>query len=435
MQPGPDAASDVRPPRPDARADSAADAGPPQPCSVDGYLLDDAYDPACGFCYAQSKDKLPPPIAWATCDPTATPQGMVCRQMVEDWVPGQFGSEYISAQVPAWAQPNGTVTFMLGRLEWPNIYRIVADADGPVHQAILETKTDTCTLGLDDVRDGRVAYRVFDSESSPLSSFGGGAYVAQIDDLRPRVLAHYHNEKSNDRAYYVSSLGVFELGTAGFQLAQFDWTTGAPIRVITSAADDNGFGIAHVWPRGNAVFWDAYSGLAINKLRVWTADAGAKDFISYGADSSQGASNLGTDGTDLVWQYSSGRTDGGSVPFPKSDVMAAPFTADPTQLNARRLRSDGPQFGTNPFTVGCGYAAHFSTAIPNEVGVLVVRLSDGRSWPLTSPSTALWLWTSPIAITCTEIFALVRTKTSPSTGRFTVVRVRLDSLGPGLPPD
>ncbi|CAN5364164.1 hypothetical protein BH09MYX1_BH09MYX1_10060 [soil metagenome] len=424
-----DAAPDRR--RPDASPDSAAIDSGKIPCSVAGYWLDDAYDPTCGFCYAKSKADLPPPITWMACDSFATPNGMVCRQMVEDWGPGLFGSERISAAVRAWVQPNGVVTLMLGRLENPFIHRLVADADGPVHQAVVETQT-TCTLGNYDIGDGKVAYRVYDSEvKGKLNDFGGGALGGDMNDLRPRVFLHYHGADKYSRTYYASSLGLFEIRTPSIQ--RYDWVTGAMIDELWPPSEVNGFAVAHLWPSAGVAFWDAYAGLSFNKLRVWTEDGGGRDFISYGNDPSQGASDFGTDGEDMVWNYCSDRYDGG-ITFPKNDVMTAPFTTDPTLLVPRRLRSDGTQFGTTPFVVGCGFAAHASTVVPGETGLLLVRLSDGRSWTLTTPSGP-WIWTEAIALTCTELFALVRTKAPVSGTTFTVARVRLDSLGPGLAPD
>jgi hypothetical protein len=64
-----------------------------------------------------------------------------------------------------------------------------------------------------------------------------------------------------------------------------------------------------------------------------------------------------------------------------------------------------------------------------------VRLSDGRSWVLRGLSdggSSLSVQRS-LAITCDEIFFRVSMNLS---GRdYTIVRIRLDSLGPGEPGD
>jgi hypothetical protein len=44
---------------------------------------------------------------------------------------------------------------------------------------------------------------------------------------------------------------------------------------------------------------------------------------------------------------------------------------------------------------------------------------------------AAWNWVDPVALTCTELFAVAALHGNQQT----VSRVRLDSLGPGAPPD
>ena len=41
-----------------------------------------------------------------------------------------------------------------------------------------------------------------------------------------------------------------------------------------------------------------------------------------------------------------------------------------------------------------------------------------------------WGWGDPVAVTCSEVFMYATTATTD-----TIARVRLDALGPGLPPD
>jgi hypothetical protein len=73
--------------------------------------------------------------------------------------------------------------------------------------------------------------------------------------------------------------------------------------------------------------------------------------------------------------------------------------------------------------VGCGYAAR---AIGDHVRLL--RLSDGRSWRFEQGST--WQWLRPLVVTCEEMFACAYVART-----YTIVRVRIDSLGPGEAPD
>ncbi|MGH7328711.1 MAG: hypothetical protein ACREJX_10210, partial [Polyangiaceae bacterium] len=92
---------------------------------------------------------------------------------------------------------------------------------------------------------------------------------------------------------------------------------------------------------------------------------------------------------------------------------------------ARRLRSEQTPPGDRPFVVGCGYAARQESDALGD-GVRIVRISDGRSWRLGTQPESL---DTPLAINCAEIFINVSQLDS------NLVRIRLDSLGPGDPPD
>ncbi len=183
------------------------------------------------------------------------------------------------------------------------------------------------------------------------------------------------------------------------------------------------------------MFWDAYSGTIYNKLRVWTNDAGTSDLIAYPNDPTEGVGNFGTDGVDMVWQRGSGRNDGGNA-YPINDVMKSPYATSSGTVQGVRVRSAGISYGTSLFIVGCGYAVNDQSIVPNQVGLLLVRLADGYSWTLTGAFNGPWIWEEPLALTCTELFATVRVRTGDSgKNHATIARVRLDSLGPGTPPD
>ncbi|MEO8800807.1 MAG: hypothetical protein ABI551_23150 [Polyangiaceae bacterium] len=105
--------------------------------------------------------------------------------------------------------------------------------------------------------------------------------------------------------------------------------------------------------------------------------------------------------------------------------MTSPFTTDPSKLAPRRLRSAVPKgFETSQIKVGCGYAAR-----ANGANLRIVHLSDGTSWVL--PNNSPWSWVNPLAVTCDEVFVTV----GIGSGSTNIARVRLASLGPGIPPD
>jgi len=126
--------------------------------------------------------------------------------------------------------------------------------------------------------------------------------------------------------------------------------------------------------------------------------------------------------------------EGGAPWYPTRSVMTSPFTTDPAALKPRRLRSWIPReittLALTPVAVGCGHAAF--AHIPEDLveQILVVRLADGQSWILHHPDDRRWFYGAPVAISCDELFAAVRVKNGDR-----LRRIRLDSLGPGIPPD
>jgi hypothetical protein len=190
---------------------------------------------------------------------------------------------------------------------------------------------------------------------------------------------------------------------------------------------------------GNAVLWEGSDG-AINNIGVWTQDRGAQILIGYGNDLNQGAADIGSDSDNLVWSYGSKATS--TIPaFANVDIMTAPFTTDPSKVVPRRLRSEfNDTFGVSAFHVGCGYALHstwLDPGLPTQRGGLrLVRLKDGQSWLMMSTNADLWIWGDPIAVTCDEVFAIVRVRPDDASSPvMTIARIRMDSLGPGIPPD
>jgi hypothetical protein len=179
--------------------------------------------------------------------------------------------------------------------------------------------------------------------------------------------------------------------------------------------------------QGDALFLTA-SNANYAKIKIFAPANGMRDFISFGNVLSNSAADFGTDGINMAWIEASGRATS-TDPWTTLTIMTAPYTTDPSAIVKRRVRSeDVGYFATAEFTVGCGYAAHEFVSPGLARGVRIVRLSDGVSWKLTDKTP--WHWNGPTALTCTELFVNV-VKGSD----FNIARVRLDSLGPGIPPD
>jgi hypothetical protein len=375
-----------------------------------------------GLYLPQTPASLPAPIAWRDCDAIAPVQGPGCRQMVEDWPPDQWATG-ISSWVRGYVRSDGSVVMQVSRFEGKTIYRMIAEVDGPVDQTILEDTTAGCTLGQSDLTDGEYVYTAYSTSGQGAPAVG--AIAGTISDSQPHMVLDV-SSSGQDHSFVVGTPGVLDENSAQ-QLLMYSWDSGTA-RLVWSTADD---GLFQNYPflRAQALFWQA-DAIGISKVKDYTPDAGVQDLVSFEAGVPRGVANLGTDGQELVWLEGDGLDAGAQ--YDTVSIMTSPFTTDPATVVPRRLRSESPSFfgAASPFRVGCGYAARY-TQFGGTWGEIVVRISDGHSWFLTTPAGSHWSWANPIALTCTELFSVVALQGATRT----VARVRFDALGPGMPPD
>jgi hypothetical protein len=333
--------------------------------------------------------------------------------MTVDWPAA--GESHLPARTVAAVGSDGAVTLALSRFS-NGIYRLVADADGPVRQALFESlRGATCTLGQVSLGGGNVVYRVYDSKArGALSAEGGGAIGGAVGEPL-RVLLHFSDHVSRELVAGRSSF--VENTLAGAVLHPFEDPDGEKSVVARNPADQ-GLASARFLASADSLFWTANAG-AVTRIDAWR-NGEARTLL--GADPRHPANDLGTDGTDLVWSQLEARA---ASRFPaRVAVFTSPFTTDPGSLRPRRLGSDLPAaFQSSPFVVGCGHAAHYVDSGDGRVGFRVFRLADGRSWTLFTRVDSGAVFQQPIAVTCDEVFAQV------AVGRdLQVVRIHLDSL-------
>ena len=388
--------------------DAAVDAGP---CGRAGYVLDDTYDSRCGFCYASAPEYLPPPIQWEPCSANAFPSGVVCQQMKRTWPISTWQvGQYFEGGAKGYLDGTGHAVLAFGIASDTTFQEVVAEADGATLTTLLELSPGTCSTVTKDARDGFFAVHVYAASPIHTGSLGGS-----VTDLHP------HAYSASWGAYRASALGLLEWAGNTFNL--YDWNTGIGQPLVQGSQS---LYISHPVMTSSAVFFEASTSTTLRE-QVWSADAGVQDLISYGADPSQGAGSLGTDGHDLVWTHGSNR-DGGTGPYPVDEIVTSPYATTASALQARRLDSEGScGLESDEYIVGCGYAVHPTCAYLPSVGLRVVRIADGRSWPLVS-NNGPFAYVSPIAITCDELFATISENNVAD-----IVRVKLASLGPGDP--
>ncbi len=301
---------------------------------------------------------------------------------------------------------------------------LIGAADGPVTQAVLQTNWRQCTLGSSSLNSGKYAYRVYENQMT----VGGGVLAGSADDLQPTALLHLPPPPGRFSHPVVAGRpGVLDTTT------MLLYAIGSPTPLLNIIDPSDGpIGYYEQVFVGDALLWEA-SSRSVSRIKIWTADGGARDLVSFGSDTTQGAGDFGSDGHDLVWLYASGRTTP-TPDYPTVSIATSAYSTNAQQIVPHRLRSErATGFTASPFFVGCGYAAR-----DNGMGIRVVRLSDGVSWFLSTGTVVpwQWRWEFPVGLTCSELFAIAEERTGDAAGPFSVLaRVRLDSLGPGTPPD
>jgi hypothetical protein len=310
---------------------------------------------------------------------------------------------------------------------------VVAKPDGPVQFAMLAVVVDNdsshgCVLGAHTLNQGKLIYSVLGDDAYgawPKSKHKGGI-GGPIDNLHPKVLVDYDDGLEDH--WTASATRVYRL-TGLFEQMTYDWDMKNPVLITSPKKDPEGLQIGGqplAW--GDNFFWTSDNLFTIG-INSWNPVDGARPFIRYLGDGTRGAANLGTDGTTLVWSYGEGKKPMDDLTkFPVRSIMTAPFTTDPSKLAPKRLRSDPNIYMSGgTFRVACGYAANGGKAASQPL--VVVRLKDGVSW-VVPPTQPGFVFLEVLGITCDHVYAFMHLG-----GRYNIARIRLDSLGPGLPPD
>lgn len=215
------------------------------------------------------------------------------------------------------------------------------------------------------------------------------------------------------------------------------WGETEEVSVYAPSKDIEGLAPHNVGGVGANVFFRAGGG-AVSAVMVWKETEGVQSLVRYPGDPTRAAANFGTDGADMVWTYGEGQGTE-TLKWTRS-IMTAPLSTNPDTVanTARRLRSDPGQFMVDGFVVGCGHAArqvsdtNYAEPEKSTQDLLIVRLADGVSWRVKMPPLSEGAgFMSALGLTCDEVFANAHFTGTPGA----IVRIRLDSLGPGMAPD
>jgi hypothetical protein len=290
---------------------------------------------------------------------------------------------------------------------------VVTPPDGPVKFALRmpAAEFNKCRLFGESVQEGYYAFTM-ERPGTPVDALLFG----HVSD--PQAKVPFYDDLSEDTPGWSVGSGwiIRALGMSGY-LAMYshDFTI---VKEFNSPFTVGGmpqvFGKDVLWSTGD---------LTSGPIGAYDDERGFHVLVQ--PKSTDYASGVGSDGKDIVWTLGEGDEEGAKT-WPVRSVITAAYTTDPAAIKPRRLRSDpGVIVGPDPWGVGCGYGAR---PIIGTWGLQIVRLSDGVAWHLPRP--AGMSWDRVIGITCDEAFMRVNTNSGSN-----IARVRLDSLGPGLPPD
>ncbi len=387
---------------------------------------------ACPVYLPGAGAELPPPIEWEPC-PAPVASGLACKRMKNTW------GGTVSLFNRLWRDPgSGTVLLAFARSASTNgiqlVPFIIAEVEGKVRHAQLYPLSyvpSDCDYFSQDFNDGLyVRHAPARQNVAPdgATATVEGAIGGSMSTAAPSVLL----ETAENSDWRLSKDWLVQL-TLGRVIA-WTWDTKASQNVYWAGTDPNGLQPHVPIVRGRDIFFTV-GNLQLCGVMSWSPDAGLRPLLRWYGDMTRGAGNFGTDGKDMVWTQSQGTgaclNDG-----PNPEVWTAPYTTDPAVLQAtsHRLRKDIRGMSPDNFAVGSGYAARsdfFGT--PAASGLLIVRLADGYSWtiPGVGDQEKFLYWGQPLGFTDEELFVVAGT--ADMTG--TVFRIRLDSLGPGTPPD
>ena len=319
-------------------------------------------------------------------------------------------------------------------------YRIVAEADGPVRTAFLNVKpvNKGCTPGEKSINNGRYLFRMLgDTSDGPLYAPNGpdveGVLGGLVGEFPPTAVLKLPADPHLLADWAASDTWIVQ---AKDLYTAWSWDLKESHTIYDPGADPDHLPGSTMFPMGQEVLIQVGDGLPAGVM-TWNLQDGIRPLIRWYGDATQGAGNFATDGKDMVWTYVAGQYLGGAN-YQTMSVMTAPFTTDQAQATAtaRRVRSDVKGFEGDGWTVGCGYAARApGLGSPLNNALYIVRLSDGVSWMLPGVLGMPRLdWDNALGITCDDIFVEVFEQTT-TTSTERIMRIRLDSLGPGTPPD
>ena len=380
--------------------------------------------------------QMPPPIEWEPC-PAPIPSGLVCRRMKNTWS-GLGAARLHFALDPGTKQPVVQFTRVGLNGDSNRSLMLVAEADGVVRSALLQLNSQNLDCGYWPDALTSTRYVIDPTMWQHMSDWGKaverGAISGRLTPDPPDLLLRLETDTSSyptTMSWYASDALLVGLSTGKHRA--WSWNLQQQYTVYTSGQDLDGLPPYEATVVGGDVFTTVSSSGRCGVMS-WNVAHGSRPLLRWYGDTTHGAGNFGTDGTDMVWTYDEGPNACSNDPPNPAAVWTAPYTTDPAVVSAssRRLRTEMRGMTVSPYAVGYGYAMHWvAYGDPPTNALFVVRLADGVSWQIPGSTNSSELsWGPVLGFTQTELFVGANMSNSSS-----ILRIRLDSLGPGDPPD
>lgn len=303
------------------------------------------------------------------------------------------------------------------------------ELDGPVRMAWrfrVRPRREGEGHPLPKVRDDRL-FTIITYDTSSDGLRGKYAVVLGVPGVAPGASApirilDYATDLHGVNARFVDA----SESTMGFSIEQgvayIPLRTRDPVRVLREPV---GALYSNVVVQGDVLFWEAgFSAGAALRSEEWfvRGNDAPRRLLDSGANDLRG---FDTDGAVMAWVIGLETVRGPSA-FARSELWVAPYTTDALAIRARRLLSFGRSSYTGLHVMQNGYYV----AGDGDQPFYVVNLSDGSYWQIDQIPGGMRLL-SPAFVSDTEVGFMAY---PPGFQCFTMVRIRLDSLGPRRPP-
>jgi hypothetical protein len=378
--------------------------------------------PGCVFWLPGSGADKPPPIAW---EPCAVDAKIACRAMATPW--SDHAGAAIAPDVYLSLDARGQPRLLVQRLaingsgdERSYVDWVAGGADGPIDFALRQhwpSAKPGCWALNRDLSADAVALSLHGNgvDHNPAVD---GLLVATFGEERPRV--GLRNDAPGTSAWSLGAGWLVQNDYGRVSAYARDFARSVAVYDPSLNAQRTPFD-GRPWIFGREILFQA-TDYASSSIWAYDEARGPHPLIEFRNDLSRGASNLGSDGKDIVWTQGAGRKPGTGGLYPEVSVMTATYTTDPARLAPRRLRRDlSPGIGTAllQFAVGCGHAGR---PLASGRDVEIIRLSDGAGFVLRGSDS--WSWERVLGFSCEEAFVGVRSRAQP----FGVARVPLSAL-------